>query len=89
MIRGIVIGAMTAIIAIMGTIAWATTPMEDKPIMNVEYPQPKNNGVLVIPAGRQGHYIWDSRFDLCFFVTRMGIVQVNCKKLDSREATSE
>lgn len=38
-----------------------------------------NDGVIKIPVGDEGYYIWDSRASLCFFVHMRGIVSVPCK----------
>lgn len=79
------IGFVVTVIGIMGTLAWAIPPLEDRSVMNVEYSEPKNNGVMFISVGSHGYYIWDSRFNLCFFRSGSAIVQVNCTKLEIRE----
>ena len=40
-----------------------------------------NDGVLKITAGDQGHYIIDTRYELCFFTNMNGLVQVPCEVL--------
>lgn len=81
-------------IALIGSsVALAARPFGDKVVMDVEYPEPKNKGVLTISAGSEGYYIWDSRFSLCFFRTGKqydaSIVQVPCDSLDTTEARNE
>lgn len=50
-----------------------------------------NDGVIKIPAGDQGYYVWDSRTELCFFIHphRYGhaIVGVPCESVTRATST--
>lgn len=54
--------------------AWASEVILDEDL--------PNDGVLVISAGDLGEYNIDTRFNLCFLVSRT-VVEVSCKPFDN------
>jgi len=76
-----ILGALVSMGAI-GTIIAVAEAKTPEPATVIEGSEElPNDGVIKIPAGDQGHYVWDSRTDLCFFVTKNthGVVQVPCE----------
>lgn len=46
----------------------------------------KDNGIITVDVATDngighGYYLWDSRFDLCFFITSRGVLEIDCEKL--------
>lgn len=65
-----------------GVTKWARASDTFEPKTEVVVDDLPDNGVLTIRAGEAGYYTIDTRFDLCFLVSR-STVQVDCKVFEN------
>lgn len=63
------VGVMSLTLLVVAGVSMASENVEPATVIEGSEELP-NDGVIKVPAGDQGHYMWDSRTDLCFFIPR-------------------